>query len=112
MKRPKSHRAEAGGDPAYGLEEGGFFFVFVTVPISVVGEGDGAGDGRVLGGSVFVAGCGAKHHDLDDISGALLLRETVVRARCCFRVIGSLDAKDEERLHLGRYLGAQSAPGA
>ncbi len=45
----ESYGAEAGGDPAYGLEEGGLFFVFVTVPISVVGKGDGAGDGRVLG---------------------------------------------------------------
>ena len=36
----ESYGAEAGGDPAYGLDEGGFFFVFVTVPISVVGEGE------------------------------------------------------------------------
>ena len=96
----KSHGAEPGGDPAYGLDEGGFFFAFVTVPVSVVGKGDGAVDGRVLGGSAFVAGCGAKHHDLDDISGPLVLRETVVRSSCCFRVIGSLDAKNDERLQL------------
>ena len=79
MKRP-SYGAEAGGDPADGLDEGGFFFLYLVAVVVVAGEGKNAG--VVLFWGVCVAGCGAKPHDLDDSSGPLDIGETVVSPRC------------------------------
>jgi hypothetical protein len=79
----ESYGAEAGGDPAYGLEESGFFFTILVV----AREWESAGGFR---SNVFVALGGAKHHILDDSSGTLVLDEMVVQRRWCFCVIGFL----------------------
>jgi hypothetical protein len=69
----ESDRTEAGGDPAYGLDKGGLFFAFFVL----FGAREGEDTGGVFG-CVIVAGCGAEHHSLDDSSGLLEFRETVV----------------------------------
>src|SRR5271163_3470019 len=75
----ESYSAEAGGDPADGLDEGRFFFFLFIVPIlPVARKGKGAGDGGVVCLSVWVAGCGAELHDLDDSPGASGIGGTVV----------------------------------
>ena len=90
----ESDGAEAGGDPAYGLDQGALFrfaLVFVALValiMLIAGEGQGASDVFC----VSVAGFGAKDHDLDDSSGASLLDETAVLLRCSFCVIGSWTA--------------------
>jgi hypothetical protein len=58
----ESYGSEAGGDPAYGLDEGGFLFGFI---LFVAREGKDAGGGDVLGCGVAGAGCGAKLHDIE-----------------------------------------------
>ena len=68
----QSHGAQAGGDPAHGLDEGGLFFTLIAVSISVVGEGDGAVDGRVLGGS-------ASSRDVE----RNIMIWMIAQARCC-----------------------------
>src|SRR5258705_7144859 len=89
-KEAESYCSEAGRDPAYGFDEGAFFFGFIAFPAT---EGENAGAGDILCLGVAVAGCGAEPHNLDNSSGALSFGEPAALFRCCFCVIGSLDAK-------------------
>ena len=56
----ESHGAEAGGDPADGLDEGGFFRLLVV--FGLAGKGEDAGRGGVLGYGVVSRRCGTKLH--------------------------------------------------
>jgi hypothetical protein len=85
-EQAESYRSKAGGDPAYGLDQCGLFFL----PFMLPGKGRGAGEGDVLGWGDIGARWGAKHHHLDDSSGVWEIGESVVLLRCRFCVIGLL----------------------
>jgi hypothetical protein len=72
----ESYCAEAGGDPAYRLDEGCFLFAILIFIVIAGGEGNRRGD--VLGCGVVVRGCGARRHVKDDSSGLREFDETVV----------------------------------
>jgi hypothetical protein len=59
-EQAESYRSEAGGDPAYGFDEGGFFFAV----LGLFRKRENAGGGDVLGCGGVGAGCGAKLHDI------------------------------------------------
>jgi hypothetical protein len=59
-EQAESYGSETGGDPAYGFDEGSFFFVVFRL----LGERKDAGGGDVLGCGVIDAGFGAKLHDI------------------------------------------------
>src|SRR5580704_1595558 len=102
----ESYGSEAGGDPAYGFDQGRLFLFAV---LSLTGEGKDSGDVLVEG--VCVAGCGAGRHILDDSSGALVLGKTVVLLRCRFCVIGFLTLIDSKGCNLSAssYIDAKRA---
>jgi hypothetical protein len=89
-EQAESYRAEAGGDPAHGFDEGRLLLV---LGFRLPGEGESAGDGDILRCGIVGASWRAKHYHLDDSSGVLQIAETVLRVRSLFCVIGLLTLK-------------------
>jgi hypothetical protein len=69
----ESDGSEAGGDPAYGFEEGGLLLFFIVV---VVFRASGV-DRGFLRCCAVVSGCGAGTHALDDSLRVLALDKTI-----------------------------------
>ena len=103
-EQAESYRSEAGRDPAYGLDKGCLFFLFLASSLS--GEGKGAGDGDVLCPGVIGATWRTKHYHLDDSSGVLQIAELGFLLRCLFCVIGllTLRVKKGSNLSISTHL--------